>query len=78
MLHTTAVEDMDRNAPTNIPSVGFPPHNWKKQAVVPIKLISVTISQEEKESVWLARVIMKITLFIQKPHYCSDSKFNSK
>lgn len=26
---TTAVEDIERNAPTNTPSEGLPPHNWK-------------------------------------------------
>lgn len=26
---TTAVEDIERNAPTNTPSEGLPPHNYK-------------------------------------------------
>lgn len=29
---TTAVEDIDRNAPTNTPSEGLPPHNCKMHA----------------------------------------------
>jgi hypothetical protein len=28
---TTAVDDIDRNAPTNIPSVSLPPHNCNEE-----------------------------------------------
>lgn len=29
--YTTAVDDIDRNAPTNIPSVSLPPHNCNEE-----------------------------------------------
>lgn len=35
---TTAVEDMERNAPTNTPSEALPPHNCKKH---PLKITAL-------------------------------------
>lgn len=29
--YTTAVDDIERNAPTNIPSVSLPPHNCNEE-----------------------------------------------
>lgn len=34
---TTAVEDIDRSAPTNTPSEGLPPHNCRKDAAAYIR-----------------------------------------
>ena len=34
---TTAVEDIDKNAPTNIPSDDLPPHNCRKNVAACIR-----------------------------------------
>ena len=34
---TTAVDDIERKAPTNTPSEASPPHNWKKKTSAQIK-----------------------------------------
>lgn len=37
--YTTAVDDIERNAPTNIPSVSLPPHNCNEETAKSTKYI---------------------------------------